>query len=58
MLYKEKSFVAKDGREAILRSPRISDAEEFTDYIINRAEETDYMLRDPDACGSSEETAA
>lgn len=58
MLYTEKRVTLKDGQEAVLRAPRETDAEALTGYLVKRAEETDFMLRDPDECGTPEETAA
>ena len=58
MLYTEKRFTLKDGREAWFRSPEETDAVELTEYLVKRAKETENMLHDPDECGSPEETAA
>ncbi len=51
----EKEFILKDGRKAVLRSPEISDVEKYIGFLIQRAEETDNMLRDPDECDRPEE---
>ena len=58
MVCEERNFITKDGRKAVLRSPEVSDAESFAVYMVKRAKETKYMLRDPDECGSPEEAAA
>ena len=45
MLFAEKRIVLKDGREAVLRSPRREDAADMADFIKAIASETDYTLR-------------
>ena len=44
-------FKLKDGREAILRSPREEDVESTLEYLAISAGETDYLLRYPEECG-------
>ena len=57
MLKSEKDFIMKDWRKAVLRSPEISDTAKFIEYMIQRAGETDQMLRDPDECDRPEEVS-
>ena len=44
-------FELKDGREAILRSPKEEDVESTLEYLVISAGETDYILRYPEECG-------
>lgn len=46
-----KRFELKDGREAILRSPKEEDVESTLEYLVTSAGETDYILRYPEECG-------
>jgi len=48
MLYPEKTITLKNGRKAILRSPRPEDAEELVQWLHKTAEETHYILRYPE----------
>ena len=48
MVFKETEFVIKDGRHALLRSPREEDAEELLQFILTASVETDYLLRCPE----------
>ena len=48
MIFKEKKFELKDGREALLRSPCEEDAEELLQFISKAAGETDYLLKAPE----------
>ncbi len=48
MLYPEKIIALKDGRQAILRSPRTEDAAELVQWLHKTAEETHYILRYPE----------
>lgn len=40
----------KDGRKAVLRSPRHEDARGLVDYLVKSAEETEFLLRTPEEC--------
>ncbi len=48
MVFKETEFVIKDGRHALLRSPREEDAEELLQFILTASVETDYLLMCPE----------
>ena len=50
MLIQNKKFKLKDGRYAILRSPREDDAPALLDYLITTAGETDFLIRYPEEC--------
>ena len=51
MLIEEKIFRLKDGRSAVIRSPRDEDIPGMLDYLRITAEETDFLLRYPEECG-------
>ncbi len=48
MKFEEKTFLLKDGRECLLRSPTADDAQTMLNYLDDLAGETPYMLRYPD----------
>ena len=50
MTINEIRFNLKDGREAILRSPKEEDIESTLEYLKISAGETDYILRYPEEC--------
>lgn len=50
MIVEEKEFTLKDGRKAVLRSPREEDIPGTLDYLAVSAGETDYLLRYPEEC--------
>lgn len=47
VVFKEKKFRLKDGREALLRSPCEDDAEEMLQFIIKASGETDFLMKFP-----------
>ena len=51
MTVDEIRFQLKDGREAILRSPREEDIQSTIDYLYQSAGETEFILRYPEECG-------
>ena len=51
MVIKEIDFTLKDGRKAVLRSPRDEDIQGMLDYLYVSAGETDFILRYPEECG-------
>ena len=51
MIIDDVKFRLKDGREAILRSPKEEDVESTLEYLGISAGETDYILRYPEECG-------
>ncbi len=44
-------FKLKDGRTAIIRSPKDEDIQGTLDYLYKSAGETDFLLRYPEECG-------
>lgn len=48
VVFKEKKFKLKDGREALLRSPCEDDAEEMLQFIIKASGETDFLMKFPE----------
>lgn len=51
MIVEEVKFKLKDGREAVLRSPKEEDVESTLKYLVISAGETDFILRYPEECG-------
>lgn len=51
MQIEEIEFALKDGRQALLRSPKAEDAESTLDYLTASAGETEYLVRYPEECG-------
>ncbi len=47
MIYKDKAFTLKNGKEVLFRSPRTYDAEEMLEYLEKIALETDFLVRSP-----------
>ena len=50
MMIEEIRFTLKDGREAVLRSPREEDIPSTLDYLRQSAGETEFILRYPEEC--------
>ena len=50
MLVQEIEYTLKDGRKAILRSPRDEDVQGMLDYLYVSSGETDFLLRYPEEC--------
>lgn len=50
MIIEEFDFILKDGRHAIIRSPKEEDIDGMLDYLYKSAEETNYILRYPEEC--------
>ena len=48
MIFEEKKITLKDGRTAILRSPRVEDAEKMLNYLKKVSGETDFLQRYPE----------
>lgn len=48
MLYQEEKFIGKNGKEYILRSPQIRDAEKVIEYLKMSAEQTEYGISYPE----------
>ena len=51
MVIDDVKFLLKDGREAVLRSPREEDVESTLEYLYVSAGETEFILRYPEECG-------
>ena len=51
MIVPEISFTMKDGRTALIRSPREEDIPGMLDYLYVSAGETEFVLRYPEECG-------
>ena len=50
MIIQESEFILKDGRRAIIRSPREEDIPAMLDYLYVSAGETEFVLRYPEEC--------
>lgn len=48
MRLEEKQIILKNGKEAILKSPQVEDAENMLNFIIKACGETEYLLRYPE----------
>ena len=51
MIIKDTEFTLKDGRKALLRSPKDEDIQGVLDYLYVSAGETEFILRYPEECG-------
>ena len=51
MIIQDIAFTLKDGRRALLRSPREEDIPGVLDYLYRSAGETEFILRYPEECG-------
>ncbi|MBQ9301109.1 MAG: GNAT family N-acetyltransferase [Clostridia bacterium] len=51
MIIEDIWFDLKDGRRALLRSPREEDIPGTLDYLVRSAGETEFILRYPEECG-------
>lgn len=50
MIIKDIEYKLKDGRTALIRSPRDEDIQGMLDYLYISAGETDFILRYPEEC--------
>jgi len=50
MIINDVTFELKDGRKALLRSPKEEDIESTLEYLIVACGETDFLLRYPEEC--------
>src|SRR5690554_5778063 len=48
MIFQEKSITLKNGKECILRSLDIEDAEQLLEYLKKVSKETDFLIRNPE----------
>ena len=51
MLARETEYTLKDGRKALIRSPKDEDIPGMLDYLYRSAGETEFILRYPEECG-------
>ena len=51
MIIQEIRFTMKDGRNAVIRSPRDEDIQGMLDYLFISAGETEFIIRYPEECG-------
>ena len=51
MIIHEFEYLLKDGRKALIRSPKEEDIQGLLDYLYQSAGETDFLLRYPEECG-------
>ena len=51
MIIKDTAFTLKDGRKALLRSPKDENIRGVLDYLYVSAGETEFILRYPEECG-------
>ena len=51
MIINDIEFTLKDGRKAVIRSPRDEDIQGMLDYLYISAGETEFILRYPEECG-------
>ena len=52
MIIKDIEFTLKDGRKALLRSPKEEDVPGMLDYLNRSAGETEFILRYPEECAA------
>ena len=50
MMIRDIHFMLKDGRNALIRSPRDEDIQGMLDYLYLSAGETEFILRYPEEC--------
>ena len=50
MIIQDIPFVLRDGRSALLRSPRAEDAPEMLAFFTRASGETEFLLSDPETC--------
>ena len=51
MVIKDINFELKDGRKAVIRSPKNEDVEGMLHYLYVSAGETEFIMRYPEECG-------
>lgn len=51
MKIQDVKYLMKDGRTAVIRSPREEDVPGMLEYLLVSAGETDFILRYPEECG-------
>ena len=50
MIIKDIEYKLKDGRNALIRSPKDEDIQGMLDYLYISAGETDFLMRYPEEC--------
>ena len=50
MIIQDIDFILKDGRHALIRSPKDEDIQGMLDYLYISAGETEFILRYPEEC--------
>lgn len=58
MIFESKEIQLRNGETALLRSPRLEDAEEMAEYLKTCAGETHFLLRSPEECTETTEQEA
>ena len=51
MIISDIEYTMKDGRKALIRSPKEEDIQGMLDYLYQSACETEFILRYPEECG-------
>ena len=51
MRIREFTYSMKDGRQALIRSPKEEDIQGMLDYLYRSAGETEFIIRYPEECG-------
>ena len=50
MIIQDTQFIMKDGRKALIRSPKDEDIQGMLDYLYISSGETEFILRYPEEC--------
>ncbi len=50
MIINETEYTLKDGRKALIRSPRAEDVPGMLEYLVRSAGETEFIIRYPEEC--------
>lgn len=58
MIFESKEILLKNGETALLRSPRLEDAQEMAECLKTCASETHFLLRAPEECTETAEQEA
>ena len=48
MIYEEKTFILKNGQEAVLRSPKMGEGGIYLDFLKNICQESEFVLMYPE----------
>ena len=55
MIYEEKTFILKNGQEAVLRSPKMGEGGIYLDFLKNICQESEFVLMYPEEIRMNEE---